>query len=413
MTDHKVTVRASGSGHALRRRLNLPLLVLYGVGITVGAGIYVLIGSVAAHAGLYAPWSFLIAAVIMAFTVASYAELTIHFPVSAGEAAYVRHAFKSRYLALLTGLTTIFIGMISSATVAVGSAGYISQFIDAPRGVIVVAVVLILGLIAAWGILESVVLASIFTLVEVGGLLAIIVAAGLSDFPVVSVVMPPPPMMLAQWSGIFFASLLAFFAFIGFEDLANVVEEAKTPHRDIPWAMFLTLVISTALYIAVAAIAVSAVSPERLATSPAPLSLVFQEVAGISPAAISAIAIVATLNTILAQMTMATRVVYGLAREGDLPAFLGEVHARTATPLAATALMTVMVIVLALTFRFEALAEITSLATLVIFVLVNASLLRLRFQRTTQFTSHLGIPTWVPVAGIVSSLAMIASALLR
>jgi amino acid transporter len=216
-------------------------------------------------------------------------------------------------------------------------------------------------------------------------------------------------MILAQWSGIFFASLLAFFAFIGFEDLANVVEEAKTPHLHIPWAMFLTLAISTGLYIAVAAIAVSAVSPGRLASSPAPLSLVFQEVAGISPTAISAIAIVATLNTILAQMTMATRVIYGLAREGDLPAFLGEVHARTATPLAATALMTVMVIVLALAFRFEALAEVTSLATLVIFVLVNASLLRLRFQRTAQFTSHLGIPTWVPVAGIVSSLAMIAS----
>jgi amino acid transporter len=412
VTGHKETVRASSTGHALRRRLNLPLLVLYGVGITVGAGIYVLIGSVAAHAGVYAPWSFLIAAVIMAFTVASYAELTIHFPVSAGEAAYVRHAFNSRYLSILTGLTTIFIGMISSATVAVGSAGYISQFIDAPRVAIVVAVVLILGLIAAWGILESVVLASIFTLVEVGGLLAIIAAAGLSDFPIISVVMQPPPMILAQWSGIFFASLLAFFAFIGFEDLANVVEEAKTPHLHIPWAMFLTLAISTGLYIAVAAIAVSAVSPGRLASSPAPLSLVFQEVAGISPTAISAIAIVATLNTILAQMTMATRVIYGLAREGDLPAFLGEVHARTATPLAATALMTVMVIVLALAFRFEALAEVTSLATLVIFVLVNASLLRLRFQRTAQFTSHLGIPTWVPVAGIVSSLAMIASALL-
>jgi amino acid transporter len=397
---------------ALRRRLNLPLLVLYGVGITVGAGIYVLIGSVAGHAGIYAPWSFLIAAVIMAFTVASYAELSIHFPVSAGEAAYVRHAFKSRRLSILTGLTTIVIGMISSATVAVGSAGYISQFIDAPRSLIVVAVVLILGLIAAWGILESVVLASIFTLIEVGGLLAIIAAAALADFPVVSTIMQPPPMALAQWSGIFFASLLAFFAFIGFEDLANVVEEAKTPHLHIPQAMFLTLLISTVLYIAVAVIAVSAVSPERLASSAAPLSLVFQEVAGINPTAISAIAIVATLNTILAQMTMATRVIYGMARQGDLPAFFGEVHIKTATPLAATVFMTGMVIVLALVFPFEALAESTSLATLAVFVMVNASLLRLRCQRTAPFTSHLGVPTWVPVAGIVSSLAMIASALL-
>lgn len=397
---------------ALRRRLNLPLLVLYGVGITVGAGIYVLIGSVAGHAGIFAPWSFLIAAVIMAFTVASYAELSIHFPVSAGEAAYVRQAFRSRYLSILTGLTTIIIGMVSSATVALGSAGYISQFIDAPRGLIVIMVVMILGLIAAWGILESVVLASIFTLIEVGGLIAIVAAAALADVPMVSTMLQPPPMFLAQWTGIFFASLLAFFAFIGFEDLANVVEEAKTPHVHIPRAMFLTLLISTFLYIAVAAVAVSAVDTQRLASSDAPLSLVFQEVSGINPIAISAVAIVATLNTILAQMTMATRVIYGMARQGDLPAFLGDVHVRTATPLAATVLMTGMVIVLALVFPFEALAESTSLATLAVFVLVNASLLRLRYRHSGPFTSHLGVPTWVPVAGLVTSLAMIASALL-
>lgn len=412
MADRNNVNDASFVPPALRRRLNLPLLVLYGVGITVGAGIYVLIGSVAGHAGIYAPWSFLIAAVIMAFTVASYAELSIHFPVSAGEAAYVRHAFGSRYLSILTGVTTVVIGMISSATVAVGSAGYINEFIDAPRGLIVVAVVLILGLIAAWGILESVVLASVFTLIEVGGLLAIIAAAALGDVAVVSTIMQPPPMVLAQWAGIFFAGLLAFFAFIGFEDLANIVEEAKTPHLHIPQAMFLTLLVSTALYIAVAVISVSAVSPERLASSAAPLSLVFQEVAGINPTAISAIAIIATLNTILAQMTMATRVIYGMARQGDLPAFLGAVHVRTATPLAATVLMTGMVVTLALVFPFESLAESTSLATLAVFALVNASLLRLRFRRTAPFTSHLGVPTWVPVAGLVTSLAMIASALL-
>ena len=115
-------------------------------------------------------------------------------------------------------------------------------------------------------------------------------------------------------SGIAYASLLAFFAFIGFEDLANVVEEAKAPLRDIPRAMALTLMISTVLYVAVAAIAVTAVPPHELAASPAPLSLVFQAMASVSPATIGIIAIVATLNTILAQMTMAARVIYGLAQ---------------------------------------------------------------------------------------------------
>ena len=108
---------------ALRRSLGLPLLVLYGVGITIGAGIYVLIGAVAGHAGRYAPWSFVLAALAMACTVGSYAELATRFPVSAGEAAYVRAAFNARFASQLTGLLTIVIGIVSSATVALGAAG--------------------------------------------------------------------------------------------------------------------------------------------------------------------------------------------------------------------------------------------------------------------------------------------------
>jgi amino acid transporter len=397
----------------LRRRLGLPLLVLYGTGITIGAGIYVLIGAVAGHAGVYAPWAFVLAGLVMAFTVASYAELSTRFPVSAGEAAYVRAAFQSRLLSTLTGLLTIVVGVIASSAVTLGSAGYVAQFVDLPRGLIVVAVVVALGAVAAWGILESVLLASLFTLIEVGGLLAIIVVAVHADLPIAATLVQPLPFDTGVLSGIAFASLLAFFAFIGFEDLANVVEEAKVPHRDIPRAMVLTLVISTILYVAVAATAISAVSVERLASSPAPLSLVFREVAGVSPATISAIAIVATLNTILAQMTMAARVIYGMARQGDLPGFAGRVHPRTATPLFATALIVASVIALALIFPLERLAESTSLATLVVFALVNLALLRLRYRHVHTHGPHVRVPLWVPAAGFVACVAMIASALLR
>src|SRR6476469_8549472 len=160
----------------LRRRLGLPLLVLYGTGITVGAGIYVLIGAVAGHAGVYTPWSFVLAGMVMAFTVASYAELATRFPVSAGEAVYVGAAFRSRWLSTLTGLLTIVIGVVSSAAVTLGSAGYIQQFVDLPQALIVVVVVAVLAAVAAWGILESVLLASVFTLIEVGGLVIVIVA---------------------------------------------------------------------------------------------------------------------------------------------------------------------------------------------------------------------------------------------
>jgi APA family basic amino acid/polyamine antiporter len=370
---------------ALQRRLPLPLLVLYGIGITIGAGIYVLIGAVAGHAGHYAPWSFVLAAAVMALTVGSYAELTTRFPVSAGEAAYVRAAFRSRTASTLTGLLTIVIGIVSSAAVALGAAGYIAQFTDLPQSAIVA---LVLGLV-------------------------VIIVAGLhAEVPIASA-LSVPPLDSDTLSGIGYASLLAFFAFIGFEDLANVVEEAMVPHRDIPRAMVRTLIISTVLYVAVAAIAVAAVPVDELAASPAPLSLVFRTLAGVSPATISVIAIVATLNTILSQMTMAARVVYGLARQGDLPGFAGRVHPKTATPLIATALIVAATLALALLIPFERLAEDTSLATLVVFALVNLALLRLRHRKVHTDGPHIRVPLWVPAAGLVSCLAMMAAAVAR
>jgi basic amino acid/polyamine antiporter, APA family len=398
---------------ALRRRLGLILLVLYGTGITIGAGIYVLVGAVAEFAGPYAPWSFLLAATVMALTVASYTELSTRFPVSAGEAVYVKAAFERRWLSTVTGLVTFGIGVSSSSTVAVGAVGYIQQFVDLPATAVIIGVVVILGAVAAWGILESVLLASLFTLIEVGGLLAIIVTAIHAQLPFVSALVQPPPLEGGVLSGIAFAGLIAFFAFVGFEDLANVVEEAKTPHRDIPRAMVLTLTISTILYLLIAAIAVVAVPIEALKSSPAPLGLVFRELASVSPSTINVIAIVATMNTLLAQMTMASRVIYGMARQGDLPGIVGRVHPRTSTPLMATGLVVILVLGLALVGTIQALAEVTSLATLAVFALVNLALLRVHRRRLHSPGPHVRIPGWVPVAGFLTCAGMIATALLR
>ncbi len=397
----------------LRRRLGLPLLVLYGVGITVGAGIYVLIGEVAGSAGLFAPWSFLLAAVAMMFTVASYAELSTRYPVSAGEAAYVDAAFRSRFLTIAVGLLTVIIGIVSSAAVASGAAGYIAQFVDMPHSLIALVVLAVLGIVSARGILESVLLASLFTLIEVGGLLAIVVAAIYADTPVMETLTTAPPLTYVALSGIAFGSLLAFFAFIGFEDLANIVEEAREPHRNLPMAMLITLVISTALYVTIAAVAVSAVSVERLAASPAPLSLVFQQLANVSPATITAIAIAATLNTTLAQLTMAARILYGMARHGSFPRVFGRVSAATGTPIIATGAIALAAIVMALLFPLVRLAESTSIATLIVFALVNVALLSVRYRRVISKVPHVTVPIWMPVAGLVTCIAMISSALLK
>jgi len=234
---------AAREARALRRRLGLPLLVLYGVGITIGAGIYVLIGAVAGRSGVYAHWAFVLAAIVMALTVASYAELATRYPVSAGEAAYVRAAFRWRALSTATGLTTLVTGGVAAAAVTLGGVGYIRQFVALPPDHIAAAIVLVLGAVAAWGILESVLLAGIFTLIEAGGLVLLIAAALHSDLSFAPVLVSFPPISASVLSGIAFSSLLAFFAFVGFEDLANVVEEATIPHRNIPLAMALTLAI--------------------------------------------------------------------------------------------------------------------------------------------------------------------------
>ncbi len=399
-------------GPRLRRSLSLLLLILYGVGVTIGAGIYVLIGAVAGHAGRFAPLSFVIAAIVMGLTVCSYAELCTRYPVAAGEPAYVKAAFQRRWLSTITGVIMIASGVIAAATVALGSTGYILQFVDVPVWLIVITVVVGLGVISAGGILESVLLASIFTIIEVAGLLIIIVAAVYADIPFSNAIFTWPSLEAGTWLGIGYASLLAFFAFTGFEDLTNLVEEAKSPERSIPIAMAVTLIITTVLYVLITAIAVVALRPKELSASPAPLSLVYRNIAGFSPAVISGIAIVATLNTIIAQMTMATRVVYGMARQGDLPRFLGSVNRVTATPGNATALIILMVLCLALFVSFEKLAEFTSLATLVVFALVNLALIGIRWKTIPpQAGPIIKVPILIPWLGLATCIGMIATSL--
>jgi amino acid transporter len=401
----------SGAEPALRRSLTLPLLTLYGIGVTIGAGIYVLIGAVASHAGIHAPLAFVIAAVVMGLTVASYAELCARYPVAAGEAAYVRAAFGSRWMSTITGLAMIGAGVVATATVAIGAAGYISQFIDVSQPVVVTSVIACLALVSAWGVLQSVLLACIFTVIEVSGLVLIVAAAWYSDLPIGSSLFAMPHFDLRHWGGIGIASLLAFFAFTGFEDLTNMAEETQEPETNVPIAMAVTLIVTTTLYVAVAATAVTALPIERLAASPAPLSLLFHELAGMSPIAISAIAIIATLNTIIAQMTMAIRVVYGMANQGDLPRFFAQVNRTTSTPLLATAAIALAAIGLALVVPFEGLAEATSLATLFVFALVNLALIKIRLGKAQAAPSVVTMPLMVPVLGLLTCAAMGAAAL--
>jgi len=186
----------------------------------------------------------------------------------------------------------------------------------------------------------------------------------------------------------------------------------KHPARTLPAAIFLTLGIVTLLYMLVVWVALIAVPHSELGYSPAPLSLVYERVTGASPAAITAIAIAATVNGIVVFMVMGSRVIYGMATQDLLPVWLAKVSRQTHTPIAATAIVVAAVLILALAFPIEDLAEASSRVTLVVFAFVNAALIKLKMDAVPPPADSFTVSTWVPVAGLAASLALLASELL-
>lgn len=397
----------------LRRVVTLPLLVLYGLGVTIGAGIYVLIGETVLQAGVFAPTSFLLAALIMAFSAGTFCELSGRYPKSAGEAIYVEAGFARPALTLLTGGLIIIAAMISAAAIAVGGTGYILTLVHLPPQVILIGVILFLGAVAAWGIVESVTFAAIFTVIEILGLLALIIAGVMNDPDIVFRLPEVVPSLsnTDALSAVFSASLLAFFAFIGFDDVVNLAEEVRNPRRILPIGIVVTLVVATLLYFAVASVAVLSVPLEELAGSAAPISLIFGHITDISPHVITSIAIVATLNGVVIQIIMASRVIYGLGEAGRLPKILAQVNPVTRTPLVATVVVTLAVLVLAIWFPLGVLAERATQVILAVFLLVNLALFVIKRRGDLPPTGIVIVPQWVPILGFFGCLVMLVGPL--
>lgn len=402
-----VTASAGQAGAAapsLRRSLKLGHAVLYGLGVTIGAGIYVLVADSAGRAGMYAPVAFLVTAVLVGLTGASLAELGSRYPVAAGEAEYVRRGFRSDRMGTAIGLLVVAMAIVSAATIAVGAAGYIRVFLPLPDLLVITAVVVAMGLVATRRIVESVTVAGVMTLIEIGGLV-LIVGAGLLFEPAVTARLPeavPLTLSGSVWAGIATASILAVFAFVGFEGLVNITEEMEEPARTLPRAIFLTLAITTALYVLVIWVALASLGPAELSVAEAPLAKVFERLTGGSPLTMSAIAIVATLNGIVVNLIMASRVTYGLARRGALPRALARLDAATATPVLATLIATLVSLGFALALPIGELADLSSRITLVVFCLVNIALVLLKWQERAPPAGIFVVPRWVPMAGAAS-----------
>ncbi|BBO19845.1 MAG: amino acid transporter [Rhodocyclaceae bacterium] len=394
--------------HALKRTLTLPLLTFFGLGTILGAGIYVLVGEVAGLAGMHAPLAFVVAAVVASFTAFSYAELAARHPTSAAEAVYVQEGFGRPWLSMLAGALVLFAALASAAALANGFAAYLRLFVDVPAWTAVLAVLLALGALAAWGIHESARAAAVATLIEIGGLLLVVAVSGESLLALPQRLPElAPPLRGAAWPGIFLAAFVAFFAFIGFEDMANLAEEVIEPERTMPRAILLALAIATALYLLVAVTAVLALSRAELAGNDAPLALMYAKATGREPFFIGLIALFAVLNGALVLLIRAARVLHGLSARGWLPAGLGRVHPVRRTPMLATAVVTAATLALALALPLASLARATSAAILVVFCLINLALLRIR-RRVPAPPGVRGYPAVVPLAGCVLSLLLLA-----
>lgn len=412
MTINTVDQRAKSP--RLVRSLTLTHAVLYGLGVTIGAGIYVLVGIAAGRSGMHAPLAFAAAAVAMAFSAASFAELGTRMPVSASEAAYVQAAFGRKWLSLAVGLLVILTAIVSAATISVGSAGYLSVFIPVPLPWIISGLVLAMGIVACLATVHSVTFAGIMTLIEAGGLVLIIIA-GLGHGTDIVTRLPelwPSTGDSAAWIGIAGTALIAVFAFVGFEHLVNVAEELKEPSRTLPRALFLTLGLTALIYALVVWIAVTAVPPQELARSAAPLALVFERLTGMPLLSMSAIAVVATLNGLIVHMIMIARVIYGLADQGNLPKALAKLNPVTHTPLLATAIGVCAILILALAVPLAGLADLTARLTLVIFCLVNLALIVIKHRNVLPPAGAFICPRWVPFAGFFSSFLFLLMDLL-
>lgn len=395
--------RSAGDRHALVRTMGLFSLVVYGVGDMVGSGIYATIGTAAGMMG-NAVWVAFVAAMAAALlTGLSYASIASRYPRAAG-AAYVTHrAFGLVFLSYVVGLAVTASGLTSMATASNAFADSLMRFTgDMPPWVIKVALLVALAAINFWGLTHSLWLNLLCTAIEVGGLVFIIIV-GARFWGDVNYLETPPaaggsltvPLVLS-------ATVLTFFAFIGFEDMLNVGEEVKDPRRTMPRGMILALIIVTVLYISIGITAVSVVPYSELAdtkTHGAALSQITDKATPWLPAWVfTAITLFAVANTALINYIMGSRLVYGMSRQGLVPAALGRVHPRRRTPHVAIGVLFVIVLVLALSGGVKQLAGSTSLLLLTVFCLVNASLIVLKL-RPGEARGGFEVPIVIPALG--------------
>lgn len=373
----------------LKRTLGLMQVILYGVGLILGAGIYVIIGDVSAISGNMIWISFIFAAIIASLTGLSYAELASMFPKSAAEYIYIKHAFQKNFLALFIGCLTIFVAITSAATVAIGFSAYLSVFLPYTSPIIyAVILVIVLSFVNFYGIRESIWTNSIFTLVEILGLV-IIITAGLlmgsgSDVNYFEI----PPSLGTSFGSVALAIMtstaLIFFAYYGFENIANLSEETRNPTRVIPKGLLMSILLTSIIYLLVAVSSISLIGWKELSSSEAPLAVVAERAFGYQGIVLlSVIALFATTNTVLMMLISGSRIIFGMAKDSSIPKIFTMIHKHNRTPWVAT-LATMILTIVAIVLSSGNIITVASLSVFgifIVFAFVNFSVIWLRFKQ--------------------------------
>jgi APA family basic amino acid/polyamine antiporter len=391
----------------LKRVLGLWEVTLSGVGIILGAGIYALIGEAAGLAGNAVWMAFAISALVALFTGLSYAELSSMFPKASAEYEYTSQAF-GRRLAFVIGWLIIFSGAIGAATVALGFAGYFNALLGAPQILSALMLVLILSGIIFVGIKQSAWIAIVFTLIEALGLVIIIVL-GIPYLGSVDYLEMP-----FGFSGLFQASALIFFAFIGFEEIVKLSEEAIDPERTIPRALIMAITASIVLYVLVALSAVSVLGWQELSLSDAPFADIAYAALGKNAFfVLSIIALFSTTNTVLLMLLAASRIIYGMADSSSLPEDLSRVHPVTRTPWIAILVSMILCMGFVLLGDIAFVANVNNFTVFVTFITINAALIFLRYRKpeiSKPFKVPLAIDRFplLPFLGLILNIFMLA-----
>lgn len=342
----------------------------------VGAGIYVLVGKVAGLSGGLSLWAFIAAAVIVSFSAYSHGFLAKYIPSSAGAAEYVNRAFHSPRLTLVIGLGVLLTGVVSSATLVNGFYGYLNEFIALPKWLVTTAAVVILFIVASQAVHTSVNFAVAITFLELLGLVIVIEFSKSGHF---DADLQSPSFSLNDIHVILVGAFVAFYAYVGFEDIVNLAEEVKQPEKTMLPAVMLALILTTSLYLLVAWVALHALPINELAESDAPFAAMLAHTPWLAKG-ISLIGLIAIINGALVQILMGSRMLFGLSRDGHLPSFLNKLN-RQHIPINATWFVAVLVWVFALALPLLTLAKLTSGIILIVFTLVNASAVVIALQK--------------------------------